>query len=335
MKDAARNPIDRVLVTGANGFVGRHVCEQLTRTGWNAWGLVRRQKQHDNGQSHSIVGNLHDPAALSAALRGTRWVIHLAGRAHVLRESSPDPLLEFRRVNVTGTSVLLDKAINARVSHFIFVSSVAAVTSMSARAVDEDTPEAPDTPYGVSKLEAENVVREKCTRAGIRFTILRPPMVYGPGMKGNPLRLFRAIDRGLPLPLGGIGNRRSSVYVGNLALAIATVLTADGAIDELFLVGDSAPMSSAEFAQKAARALGRKPRLIPVPVPLLRGMAAVADRVGAIIPLPLNSSTVDRLTGSLAVDWSKLRHKAGFEPEWGVDEGLAVTAEWYRNEIAQ
>jgi nucleoside-diphosphate-sugar epimerase len=245
----------------------------------------------------------------------------------VLRESAADPAAEFARDNVDLTARVFDAAAAAGSHTFVLVSSAAAVAGPAAGTVGADAAPRPTTPYGASKLAAEAVVRRGATAGGMRALILRPPMVYGPGMKGNPLRLFALIDRGLPLPLGAVHNRRSMLYVGNLVDAIAAALATG--LDGTHAVTDAEALSSPEFVRRAARALGRPARLVAVPPVLLRALGGAGDWVQRVIPSPVTSATFASLLGSLVLDDSAFRAATGWRPRHSVDEGLRDTADWY------
>ena len=318
-----------VAVTGATGFIGAHLCDALVAHGGTTRAVVRVAAPAIPGVEQ-VVAPLTDTPALTRALAGAHTLIHLAGRAHVLREPPGGPSVAFRDVNVEGTRRLLEAAAGAGVARVIVLSSIGAVATTAHHRIGDDTPPAPDTPYGRSKLEAESVVRSSCERAGMGYLILRPPMVYGPRMKGNPLRLFRLVDRGVPLPLGAVRNQRSTMYVDNLVAAILRGLALPDATRDTFVVGDSAPRSSAELVREIAHALGAPVRLIGIPPAVMRGAGRVGDLLGRIIPFPLTSSAVDRLYGSLAVDHSRFSEVTGFSPPVARNDAMAITAAWFR-----
>jgi nucleoside-diphosphate-sugar epimerase len=316
-----------VLVTGASGFVGRHLCTALVGQGIAVRGLVRRaDAQLPGGVTPLAAGGLNDIPAVKQAMSGVEGVIHLAARVHMPRSSGD--MEAFREVNVEGTRSVLEAAVAAGVRDFVFVSTVKVMGETSDEPWTEDMRPAPVDPYGATKLEAEQLVREYARRAGLHAPILRPPLVYGPGMRANALRLFRAIDRGLPLPLGGIRNRRSFLNVGNLTVALLGTQASENG-NETFFVSDCQDLSTSELATAAGRALGRPVRLVRVPVPLLKAAGRIGDQLAHVAPFPLNSPAVARLTGSLAVDCSKLARLTGYSPPFSMEEGLRLTAEWY------
>lgn len=316
-------------MTGANGFVGSWVCRALVEAGIGVRGLGR----HDPGPLAPGVSfhraDLLDAGALRPVLSGADTVVHLAARVHVMRESASDPLGEFRRVNVEGTRILLEEAARAGVTRVVFASTVKAVGEASTAPLTEQAVPKPVDPYGLSKLEAESVVREMAERHSLQATSLRLPLVYGPRMKGNMLSLFRLVDRGIPLPLGLVHNRRSMAFVGNVSAAILAVLRSPAASPRVFFVSDARDLSTPELLRLIGGALGRKARLLPVPSPVFRVAGLMGDLISRFRPVPLTSAAVDRLLGSLAVDPSALARAVGFCPPHSVEEGLRITAEWY------
>jgi nucleoside-diphosphate-sugar epimerase len=322
-----------VLVTGATGFLGGHVCGTLLQRGV----VVRGAVWSDGlalvpGVQPVALRDLDDRESLRRALVGVDTVVHLAARVHVMNDAAADPLREFRRVNVEGTGTVLEEAIAAGVTRFAFVSSVKAVGEASVVPWTEVTPPVPVDPYGISKLEAEQLVRQLATAHGVHAPILRLPLCYGPGMKGNMLRLFALVDRGVPLPLGGVSNRRSLVYVGNVADALVAVLDTPQAAAETFFVSDGQDLSTPDLVRAIARALGRPARLIPVPPLLFQLAGRFGDFASGYLPFPVSSAAVDRLLGSLVVDSSKLTRVTGFRPTHRVEDGLRATADWFRSE---
>jgi nucleoside-diphosphate-sugar epimerase len=234
-----------------------------------------------------------------------------------MRESAADPLAEFRRANVESTSILADEAGGAGVRQLVLASTVKAVGEGNSAAWTEDTPPAPTDPYGRSKLEAERVVREAAERHATGAAVLRFPLVYGPGVKGNMLRLFALVNRGVPLPFGSVANRRSMLYLGNLVAAVRAVIETPPGGTETFFVSDGRDLSLPALIRMISEALGKPARLLPVPPSLLR--------------LVLTAAEAERLIGSLTVDGSKLSRTTGYRAPHSVEEGLRVTAGWYRS----
>ncbi len=317
------------VVTGSSGFVGSWLCRTLGDAGIQVRGIGR----HDPGPLASGAtyhrADLLDSAALRPALAGADTLVHLAARVHVMRESAREPSSEFRRINVEGTRILLEEAARAGVTRLVFASTVKAVAETSGAPLTEEAVPRPVDPYGLSKLEAEELVRDLAVRHSLQATILRLPLLYGPRMKGNMLSLFRLVNRGIPLPLGRVHNRRSMAFVGNVAAAMLAVLQSPATRPRTFFVSDGRDLSTPELLRLIGLALAREVRLLPVPLPLFRAAGRVGDLISRFRPLPLTSAAVDRLLGSLTVDSSALTRAVGFHPPYSVEEGLSITAEWY------
>jgi nucleoside-diphosphate-sugar epimerase len=314
--------VRRVLVTGAAGFVGSALCARLAAAAIPVRRVLRTAVPGAvPGDAAVVVADLADGTFDDAALQDVDAVVHLAARVHVLREAATDPLRSFRAVNVEATRRLAETAARAGVRRFVFLSSVKVNgEATTGRAFTEADPPRPEDPYGVSKREAEDALREIATRTGLEVVILRPPLVYGPGVKANFLRLLRWVDRGVPLPLAAVNNRRSLVYVGNLADAIVRGLEHPAAPGETFLVDDGAPVSTAQLLREIGAALHRPARLLPMPPAWLRAAARLAGR----------GEDAARLLGDLEVDGSHLRRTLGWQPPFTRRQGLAGTAAWFR-----
>ena len=304
----------RILVTGANGFVGGPVCRTLRDAGHQVVGAVRRDLAPPPGIDYRIVGELGPDTDWRAALEGIEAVVHLAARTHVMHETEADPLAAFRRVTRDGAISLASQAAAAGVRRLIFLSSV----KVNGESTPPDRPfraEDPPTPqdaYGIAKAEAEAALR---LQGGLDLTILRPPLVHGPGVKGNLLTLIGALRRPLPLPLGAIANRRSLIGVANLADAIRFCLETPATIGGTFLVRDGEDVSTPELIRRLGAALGHRPLLLPLPAGLLRVAAELVGRQAAF----------ERLTGSLVVDDGPLRG-LGWQPPHSLDQGLRAMA---------
>ena len=317
-----------VLVTGATGFLGAYVVDGLLKLGVGVRALVRAEHATLPASVRQVrAADLSDRAALRAACVGVDAVVHLAARTHVLRDSARDPLERFRRVNVEGTRVLLREALDAGATRFVYASSVKAVGEGSAECWTGDVTLRPADAYGISKLEAEQVVRDEA--AGIHAPILRLPLLYGAGVRANMLRLFRTIDRRVPMPVGGIHNRRSLGYAGNVVAAIETVLTAPAARRATLFVSDDDDVSTPELVRRIAAALGVSARIVPCPRGIARLAARAGDVVSRAVPVPFTTGALERLTGSLCVDAGALRG-LGWAPRYTMAEGMADTARWYR-----
>jgi len=307
-----------ILVTGANGFLGSTLCQTLT-----TWGYEHKQVVRQASHGAICVGNIDDQTVWGDTLSGIDVVVHLAARVHVMRECVSDSLAAFRKVNVLGTERLACAAARAGVRRFIYVSSIK-VNGESSDAhgggfTEENAPN-PQDPYAVSKWEAEQALHHISQETGLEVVILRPPLVYGPRVGGNFLRLMQWVHKGMPLPFGAIDNQRSLIYVGNLVSAIHISLDHPAARGELFLVSDGEAVSTPELIRRVAMALGRPSRLVPLPPFFLR----LAGR------LMRKSVEVDRLRGSLVVDRSKLQRILSWIPPYSFDQGIKETADWYR-----
>ncbi|MBA3344995.1 MAG: NAD-dependent epimerase/dehydratase family protein [Gemmatimonadales bacterium] len=313
-----------ILVTGATGFIGHQLCRTLVESGKRVRGLVRGPVTLPPGVEPAECTDLLDRDAIRSALQGVNAVVHLAARVHVMADRSADPLTEYRRTNVEGTRILLEESLAAGVRKLVLLSSVKAVGEATAVAWNEETPPAPTDPYGISKLEAERLVHELTAHSALAACVLRLPLVYGPGVRANMLRLFQLVDRGVPLPLGRVHNRRSLAYVGNVVAAIEAVMASPAAAGHTFFVSDSRALSTPDLIRAIARALGRPARLLPVPEGFLRAARLV----------PAGRAAADRLLGSLVVDSSKLTRITGFSPPYDVERGLRLTARWYRERSA-
>ena len=274
-----------------------------------------------------VVGNIDGNTNWHQALQNIDVVIHLAARAHILQDNSANPEAEFFSVNTEGTANLVKRSIQADVKHFIFISSVGAMASLSNQTLQENSPCHPDTPYGRSKLAAEQALISLANQSDMTWTILRPTLVYGPGNPGNIERLIKLVKKGLPLPFGRVNNCRSLVYVGNLVDAIITCLTHPNAKNQTFLISDGHDLSTPDLIRKIADYLDRPCNLLPVPPSLLKVAGNLGDLGEKLVSqsLPLNTPTIHRLLGSLVLDSSKIRNTLNWQPPFTIDEGLQQT----------
>jgi len=315
-----------IVVTGATGFIGRHVVETLAAEGRPVRAVARRGAVFRSGVEVSIVKDLSDRESLRRAVTGASAVIHLAGRAHAKREAFADASSECRRINVDGTAVLLEECIAAGIPKFVFASSVKAVASQSDTALTPDTPPMPADAYGESKLEAERLIKVAAIREGISAPLLRLPVVYGGGMKANMAALFKAVDRGLPLPLASVANRRSFAYVGNVVGAFKALVDSPVEGSPVAYVSDERDMSTPTLIREIGVALGKRPRLLPMPAGILAGVGRVGGLLSGFAGLHFSNESVIAVLGSLFVDTSSLREMTGFIPPYSVGQGLSLTA---------
>lgn len=316
----------KVLVTGASGFVGRAVWKSLQdMSGMEAVACVRRANAHMD--TAIVVGDMSHQTDWSAALTGVDAVVHTAGRVHVMQDMALDPLAEYRRVNVQGTLHLARQAAAAGVKRFVFLSSVKVngEATQLGHPFTTDDAIAPQDPYAISKMEAEEGLREIAALTGMEVVIIRPPLVYGPGVKANFQAMMRWLVRGVPLPLGAIThNRRSLVALDNLVGLIVTCIHHPAAANQTFLVSDGEDLSTTDLLRRMGRALGKPARILPVPPALLKLGGAMVGR----------PELAQRLCGSLQVDISKTRQLLGWVPPLSVDEGLRRAAEGYWRETS-
>jgi nucleoside-diphosphate-sugar epimerase len=309
----------KVLVTGATGFVGSAFLARTASDGqFLLRAVLRREVQGLPSEIETVfVEGLTAATVWIAALQDIDVVVHAAARVHVMQDTSTDPLTEFRRVNVEGTLNLARQAATAGVKRFIFISSIKVngeVTLLDKPFVSDDPP-APIDPYGISKLEAEQGLQLLAKKTGLEVVIIRPPLVYGPGVKANFAAMLKWLDKGVPLPFGAIQNRRSLIALDNLIDFILTCIEHPQAANQIFLVSDGEDVSTAELLRKTANAMGKKSLLLPVPVGAMRFMAKLLGK----------EAVADRLFGSLQVDISKARNLLGWIPPISVDEGLRRT----------
>ena len=310
----------KTLVTGAAGFLGTVLCQSLAERGHAVRRAVRALDAHASAGDTVALGDLGPGTAWEHALKDVDLVVHLAARAHVMHDAAVDPLAEFRRVNVQATLALAQAASSAGVRRFVFVSSIKVNGESTAAApFTERDPPRPEDAYGISKWEAEQALQASAASSHMQTVILRPPLLYGPGIKGNFLRLMRAVDRGMPLPLAAVNNRRSLLYAGNLADAIALCLEHPLATGKTYLVADEDNVSTPDLIRSIAVALDKPARLFPFPPALLKLAGAVLGKPAA----------VSRLLGSLRVDSNKIRHELGWRPRYDMATGLRETARWY------
>lgn len=313
------------LVSGANGFVGRQLCAALAAGGHSLRLALRGQPERDDSLLRLgrpiVVGDVDGMTDWSPALAGATAVVHLANRAHVMVESAADSLAVYRRINVDGTRRLAEQAAAAGVRRLVYLSSVKVLGEATGLEPfsDKSLP-SPGDPYAVSKWEAEQALMSISASTGLQVTILRPPLVYGPGVGANFLRLMRWVARGVPLPLSAVDNRRSMIYVGNLAACIVVCLEHADAAGKTYLVSDGEAASTAALVERLAEALQVPDRSWPLPPGLLCRMASLVGQ----------GDTVRRLTDSLEVDDRVIRLELGWAPPHSLDEGLRYTAEWFR-----
>lgn len=311
-----------ILVTGSNGFIGQAVCEGLRRRGASVRPVVRLSGQ---GEPNAMaVGDIGPDTEWRPALEGVERVVHCAARVHVMREHAQDALSSYRQVNVAGTRRLALQAAEMGVRRLVFVSSVKVHGEWTRPGIPFRVTDvlSPMDPYAVSKWEAEQVLQEVSGATGLEVVIVRPPLVYGPGVGANFRRLMALVWRGAPVPLGKVNNRRSMVGMGNLVDILSRCSVDSGAVGKAFLVSDGLDVSTPELVRALARAMGRPARLMPVPLKLLRFGGWLAGRV----------PEVERLIGSLQVDVQYTRETLDWTPLLSVEEELQKTVDAFLRE---
>jgi nucleoside-diphosphate-sugar epimerase len=313
----------RVLVTGATGFVGRSLCTRQLSNGWRVRGTLLASENLSflvAGVEPVVVEPLGSDTPWGHALKGIDTIIHLAARVHIMDDPAADPLTEFRNVNTEGTKQLAREAAKAGVRRLVFVSSIKVNGEESPTPYHEDSRAQPTDPYGISKSEAEQALREIEAETGLQVVIVRPTLVYGPGVKANFLNMMKIVSQGIPLPLASIRNKRSLIYVGNLVDALAACAAHPAAAGKTYLVSDGEDVSTPDLVRRTAAALGCPARLFPVSPSLMRLAGTFIGK----------RPTVNRLLGSLTVDSSAIRRELGWRPPFTMDEGLRETASWFK-----
>lgn len=309
-----------VLITGAGGFVGRALCRRFLSAGWVVSRTVNRTALAHPDVRLIPAGDIAADVAWAPWLAGIDVVVHAAAKVHVMGPAA-GAVSEFRRVNVQASTHLAEAAASSGVRRFVYLSSAKVLGEASgAQPLDDQAPPRPADAYAISKREAEVALGDVSKRGAMEMAVLRPPLVYGPGVKANFLALLRAADTPWPLPLAAIGNRRSLIYVENLVAACVRAATV-GSAQGIWVVSDGMPVSTSELVTGLRRHMGRRPRLFAVPVGLLK---FAARAVGA-------GNAADRLLNSFEIDSSRFERDFAWTPPWSFDKGLAETVSWYRS----
>ncbi|HEY0841793.1 SDR family oxidoreductase [Methylotenera sp.] len=307
-----------ILVTGANGFVGKLLVSDLLKKQYDVVGVLRSQHDNQADVKMAAIGEITAVTDWSTALNAIDVIVHLAARVHVMNDQASDPLAEFRKVNVDGTLNLARQAVKAGVRRFIFVSSIKVngeLTQVDKPFAASDIP-CPQDAYGISKYEAEQGLLKLAKETGLEVVIIRPPLIYGGGVKANFASMMKAVKRGFPLPLGAINNKRSFVYVGNLISLILKCIDHPSAANQVFLVSDGHDLSTTELLKVCAQSLDVSPRLLPVPQRFLEVAAKILGK----------ESLAQRLCGNLQVDITKTCQLLDWEPQFSVEDGLKDVA---------
>jgi nucleoside-diphosphate-sugar epimerase len=308
----------KFLITGANGFVGSALCKELSQKGYAVRAAVRSENVRSNDIERTVVGTIDGETDWGKALIGVRVVVHLAARVHVMSDESSDPLAEFRKINVAGTEHLARSAAASGVQRFVYVSSIKVngeATCAEKKFSELDTP-SPQDPYGISKWEAEQALHRVAAETGLEVVIIRPPLVYGAGVKGNFAQMLKVLTKGIPLPLASVDNRRSLVYVGNLVDALILCATHPAAAGQTYLVSDGEDVSTSDLLRQLGTAMGHPAHLFHCPQALLRLAGRLLGK----------ADQIERLLGSLQVDSGKIRRELDWMPPFTLQEGLRLTA---------
>jgi UDP-glucose 4-epimerase len=313
----------RVLITGATGFVGRTLLAAAAPLQVRA--AVRSNPVPDFAGEQVVVGEIHGQTDWSRALAGIDGIVHLAARVLVMKPTAKDRS-EFEHTNVLGTERLARAAAQIGVRRFVYLSSIKVngESSEDRQFRADDLPH-PQDDYARSKLEAERRLSAIEAASGMCVSIVRAPLVYGPGVHGNFYRLLSLVRSGLPIPLAAVANVRSMVSVWNLCDLVLALLRHEESMSGVFLAADGEAISTAELIRRLARFMHRPARLFPMPVGVLRLLAALAGR----------SAELNRLCDSLAIDTSETRGRLGWSPPLTLDAGLGRTVEWFAEEIVR
>ncbi len=324
----------KYLVTGADGFLGRHFLAQLAQRGIETKAMLIEGLPEVSlpGNPEIVRGDLLNAESLAGVVDGVTHVVHLAARVHMMNDPAPDPEKAFFRVNVDGTKLLLQAARDGGVSHFLLMSTVKAMGEEDSGVFDENTPPKPTTPYGRSKLAAEKCVFEFGRENAMHTVALRLPMVYGPGAKGNVLRLLDAASKGRKLPFGAIRNQRSMVYVGNVVDAAIAALDHAESDGRVYLVCDAKPYGTRDIYSEICRSMGKGELLKNTPAWMLKMMGLCGDVLEFITrrDMPVNSGVIGRIAGDLCFSSDRISSELGFVPQVALPEGINRTVEWYQ-----
>lgn len=313
----------KIAVTGANGFIGAALTHELCEKGYDVRGIVRSKERSLNRNSRLeifAIGEINSDTNWNDALKGIDVVIHLASQVHKLIDVSINPLADYRGVNAGGTQKLAEMSAQAGTRRLIFMSTIKVNgEKTTGAAFTENHTAPPQDPYAISKWDAEQALHNISDATGLEVVILRPSLVYGPGVKANFLRLLRLVDSGIPLPLMNVRNKRSLIYLNNLVDAIIACITHPDAAGKTFLVSDGHDISTPDLIKLIATAMGKKSRLFPCPLSLLKMIGKVTGK----------SAEVERLIGSLQIDSTKIRRELSWTPPFTMEQGLRMTADWF------
>lgn len=312
----------KVLVTGANGFVGRELCSHLVATGLQVFGAVRQQAVFTKtaGVRYVYVADINATTDWTEALQGIDVVVHLAARVHVMQETAADPLAAFRSINVAGSCNLARQAAQLGIKRLVYMSSIKVLgESSGSEAFSDCSPVAPGDPYAWSKWEAEQELHKIALATDMELVVLRPPLIYGAGVQGNFLRLLGLIQRGIPLPLAQVHNKRTLLYVENCCSLIQRVIKHPAAAGQTLLLGDSEALATPQLLATLADASASRLWLLPVPVWLLTTLGRMVGK----------QSDIERLTGSMQVDITRTCALLNWQPPFTSQQGIVRTVHAY------
>lgn len=313
----------KIAVTGSSGFIGRSLCPALLNRGYAVRSAVRSlqsvSRDLDNTEKVA-VGDISSDTDWQDTLRGIDVVIHLAALVHVMKAASEDRFAEYRQINTDGTARLALMAAEAGVKRFVFLSSIK-VNGEATEVLgfsESDTPNPKDN-YAISKWEAEQTLHKVAKDTGMEIVILRPPLVYGPHVRANFLRLLDMVNKNIPLPLSSINNKRSMIYIGNLIDVIVRCIKNPNAANQIFLLSDGHDVSTPDLIRMIAEAMGKKARLFPCPVSFLKMIGKITGK----------TAEVERLVSSLRIDNTKIRRELNWTPPFTMEHGIRMTANWF------
>lgn len=313
----------KICVTGITGFIGSVVGHKILDEGYSVVGTYRTCNKEINMPELSLfeTGDINGTTDWTSALEGADAVVHTIARAHFVNDANSDSLEAYSRVNLHGSVNLARQAAASGVKRFIFLSSVKVNGDISPVTYTEFDKPSPEDSYGISKMEAERALRQIANQTGMTVTILRPPLVYGPNVKANFLRLIQIVDRGIPLPLASIKNQRSLIYVENLADAIVRCIRHADTSFKTYLVSDGVDISTPDLIRMIASSLGKSARLFRAPPKILNGISRLIGK----------DTEMQRLIGSLYIDDTKIRQELNWVPPYTIEYGFKKTIEWYKS----
>ncbi|KTD82738.1 NAD-dependent epimerase/dehydratase family protein [Legionella waltersii] len=312
--------MSKILVTGATGFVGKALVPALVHAGHEVTCAVTRKVDWLNTEQY-LINRIEDPQDWSNALSGVEVVIHLAARVHIMNDKSLSPIDEYCKVNSEATKALAEQAALCRVKRFIYLSSIKVNGEFTnGTAFTEEVIALPEDPYALSKYYAEQHLQEICQNTGMEYVILRPPLIYGPGVKANFLKMIKLVHKNVPMPFRNVKNRRSFLYLDNLISALCLIVEHEKAANHVFLISDNEALSISQLLKLIATQFQQNPRLFPVPIGLISVFLKLVGLNGVYI----------RLFSSLELSTNKIKSILSWSPIYTAEEGIARTITWYK-----